>query len=193
MEPSELWADALSLKEALWFYGPEEQKVQYRDAGRNPDLTVYLEETMRRDLIYRIYNGELLCLGVKVAPDLGDSPELLPRYLFATPEIDWVKSSMRAFGRAYEGLRVLPAEQAREIEFSPPEQAPRQGRPPVLDKVREVVREAKEAGQLDGLSRKEQENLVRSRARQRYPLSFPKETQPSRTTILEALKAEGLS
>jgi hypothetical protein len=193
MEPLELWADALSLKDAWWFHGPEEQKVQYREAGRNPQLTVYLEEMMRRDLIHRIHRGELFCLGVKTAPDLGDGPEILPRHLFATPEIDWIKSTIRAFGWVYEGVRVVLPEQAREIERSQPEPAIRRGRPPVSDKIREVVRDLKEAGQLDGLLRKEQENLARSRARERYPLSFPKETQPSRTTILEALKAEGLS
>jgi hypothetical protein len=132
-------------------------------------------------------------LGVKTAPDLGDTPEILAKHLFADPDVNWANSTIRAFGRTYEGVTVMPAEQARDIDLPQPAQAKKQGRPQVLDKVREVVRTLKEAGQLHGLSRKQQENVIRARAREQHSLSFPKETQPSRTTILAALKAEGLS
>jgi hypothetical protein len=190
MESSELWPDALPLDEAWFILGSEEQKIQYRNAGHNQHLTVYLKTTMRRVLLDRIHDGELLCLGVRIAPDLGGIPEFLPQFLFDTPDVDWEKSTLRAFGRVYEGLRVIPRQQVSEIDLPRPATAKRQGRPPVGDKIREIVRDLGTKGRLDGLSRKEQENLVRSRARERYPRDFPKESQPSRGKILEALKAE---
>jgi hypothetical protein len=87
-------------------------------------------------------------LGVKTAPDLGDTPEILAKHLFADPDVNWANSTIRAFGRTYEGVTVMPAEQARDIDLPQPAQAKKQGRPQVLDKVREVVRTLKEAGQL---------------------------------------------
>jgi hypothetical protein len=87
MEPLELWsdADALPPDQAWWIFGSEEEKIQYRNAGHNPHLTEFLRVTMRRDLIERIYKGGLLCLGVKMAPDLDDSPEILPRLSIRKP------------------------------------------------------------------------------------------------------------
>jgi len=148
---------------------------------------------MRRVLLDRIHDGELLCLGMRIVPNLGDSPEFLPQILFEKPDVDWEKSIIRAYGRTYEGVRVTPRPLVSEIELPRPAVAKRQGRPPVGDKIREVVRDLGAKGQLDGLSRKEQEHLVRSQARERYPQHFPKESQPSRTKILESLRAEGLS
>jgi hypothetical protein len=74
MEPSELWSDALLLDEAWFILRSEQEKVQYRNAGHNRHFTVYLKTTMRRVLLDRIRDEELLCLGVSIAPDLDRYP-----------------------------------------------------------------------------------------------------------------------
>jgi len=193
MTPLEYWLGALPLDEAWWLLGAEDEKLQYRNAGGNVHLTKFLEETMHRDVITRIYHGDLLCLGVRTSPAPGDGPEILPQFLFANPEVNWANSTVRAFGRAYEGVRVIAREQVTDIGLPQQAQAKRHGRPPVGEKLREVVRHLQEEGQLDGLSRKQQESVIRVCARERHPTIFPRESQPSRTKILEALKAEGLS
>jgi hypothetical protein len=193
MEPLDRWLDALPLSDAWWMLGSEEHKIQYRKAGSNHSRMKFLESTMHREIITDIYYGRLLCLGVRTAPDLGKSPEILPQHLFASPDVDWSKSTVHVFGRLYADVRVIPCDPASAIESPEPAQPKKQGRPPVGDKLREVVRELNDKGQLGGLSRKEQENVIRARARERYPPNFPKQSQPSRTKILEALKAEGLS
>ena len=172
--------------------GPEEEKERYRDAGRNPALSNFLSITMRRGLIDKIFRGDLSCLGVEVSPKLGNSPELLQRYLFTNPDIDWEKSTMRAFGRIYEGVRVVSPQDTIDVKLPEAARPKPLGRPSVGRQIRQIVRELADAGQLEGISRKEQETRIRSRARELYPHSFPRPSQPSRTKILEALKAEGL-
>jgi hypothetical protein len=76
---------------------------------------------------------------------------------------------------------TLPSEPA-------PTAKPRMGRPPVLSKVREVVRELIDGNEFDNLSKKEIVTSIRSRAKQRFQALFPKPTQPSINKIIEALK-----
>ena len=54
------------------------------------------------------------------------------------------------------------------------------GRPPLLPKIREVVRELIDRNQFTNLSKKEIENIIRREAKQRFPASFPKPTQRSK-------------
>jgi hypothetical protein len=48
------------------------------------------------------------------------------------------------------------------------------GRPPLLPKIREVVRELIDRNQFTSLNKKEIENIIRREAKQRFPASFPK-------------------
>ncbi len=79
---------------------------------------------------------------------------------------------------------TLPSEPAPSIK-------PRMGRPPLLPNIREVVRELIDSNEFENLMKNEMVTLIRSRAKDRFPVLFPKPTQPSLNKINEALKAEG--
>ena len=79
---------------------------------------------------------------------------------------------------------TLPSEAAPLVK-------PRMGRPLLLPKIREVVRELIEGNEFESLLKKEIVTLTRRRANQRFPTLFPKKSQPSINKINEALKAEG--
>jgi hypothetical protein len=65
------------------------------------------------------------------------------------------------------------------------------GRRSVIPKVREVVRELMAGARFAGQTKGQIERLVATRARERFPVSFPKPTQPSRNIIYRALTEEG--
>ena len=211
---AQAWDDGYPLDQAWWVFAAAPERNQYRNAGSDR-LSDFYRDGMRRDLTGWICVGELIALGIQIAPIVNNDPEMIPRFIFAgTPDIDWDNSVIRAFGRIYEGVRVVSpdrlggktsrAEPPREAETpiattpsrateppSKPEQK-RRGRPPVDEALDEVVRELAGAGRLRGMSRKEQEAEVRELARERHPSPFPKPTQPSRSKILEALKRAGV-
>lgn len=209
-DPAELWPDAVPLRDAWWILGEEDQRHQYRQAGRNPALTGMIETLMRRDLLYRINEGDLLCLGIQISPILGDKPEILSKYLFGHPEVDWANSAVVTLGRAYGDVKVAQPQSVTSLsEAGTPSTtetvavgsagipsgkdiASRKiGAPRKIDKVREVIREFAAAGQLNGLLRKEQIYLVQLEARERFPSLFLKPSHPSRNTVLAALIEEG--
>lgn len=266
MDASKLWPDALALYDAWWILSPEAEKEKYRDAGKNPHRTVFLQRMMRGELVDRLHRGELICLGVRTAPEVGAGPEVIQTFLFSPSEIhiDWNKSTIRSLGHAYEGVRVVRPDAAhgvtqkrsREQKYprqrhhklrpasrkrrrlqranlksprhpsrrrklsrkatikplrqpskpkhsrqtkpkllrptTPQQPKPRLGRPPVGEQLQNVVRALIQEGKLTGVSRKQQEAIVRERARALHPRLFLRLTQPSRTKILQALKAEGL-
>jgi len=78
---------------------------------------------------------------------------------------------------------ILPGEPAPSVK-------PQMGRPPLLPKIREVVRELIDRNEFENLMKKEMVALIRSRAKKLFPVLFPKPTQPSLNKINEALKAE---
>lgn len=198
-----VWREALALHEASWLLGDEGQKDQYRGSGNNDALAGVLRKYLRDDLIDRLSRGELLALGVQVTPQAGHGPATIPSFMFHHSEVDWDRSAVTGYGRRYEGVSVARPEDALRIRRSktkrqvrPPASRPttdapkRLGRPPVTDKIREAVRVLRENGQLDRMLRKEQVDRVRAEAQQRDPMLFPP-PRPSRTKILQALKAEG--
>jgi hypothetical protein len=191
----EIWRDeALWLDYAWWDLGSPEQKEQYRNAGQNQSLTAFTKSTMKRDLLDRLATGELPAIGVQVAPTLGDGPEIISSFVFHQPQVDWAKRTVSAYGRTYESVKIVRGEHARKLgtahRRTPKAPAGGMGRPLVIDELRTVVRELAQAGELNRISRKEQENRVRARSQLHYPNLFPA-PRPSRTKILEALKAEG--
>jgi hypothetical protein len=85
--------------------------------------------------------------------------------------------------------RELPHDTPR-IKPTPSQKRP-MGRRSVIPEVREVVRELMAGARFAGLKKGEIERLVATRARERFPVSFPKPTQPSRNIIYRALAEEG--
>src|SRR4051794_40432188 len=111
--------DATPLADAWWLMGPDEQKEQYRSAGQNEGLTAYLEKYLRDDIIFRIHVRDLVAIGVQTAPKPGEGPELIPGFLFASPDVDWKESNVRAMGRSYEHVRVIRPEIIPRLEQVP--------------------------------------------------------------------------
>jgi hypothetical protein len=193
MDVTELWSSGLRLSDAWWMFGDPYAKERYREA-QNRGAMEAREKLMHADLFAGIRNGCFLALGIQVSPAIGNRPELIPEHYFELPDlldIDWRKSSIRGLGRAYEAVKVVQAPSGgpdTPLKVGPEKL---RGRPTVGNELREIVRNLKASGQLDGISRKEQETRVRSVARDRYPGTFPKPNRPSRNTILKALKEAG--
>jgi hypothetical protein len=193
MDLTELWSFALRLNEAWWEYGDPYAKERYlktHDRGAMAARKIL----MRADLLAKIWNGDYLAIAIRVSPNPGTVPEIIPSHHFSQPdfiEIDWQQSSIRAFGHIYEGVKVVAPPTEVRVTLIGSVEAKREGRPPVGSVLREIVQDLETAGQLDGISRKEQETRVRRLARQRLPRLFPKPNQPSRPTILKALREQG--
>jgi hypothetical protein len=191
----ELWRDyAVSLNEAQWLFGEPELKEQYRGAGHNEGLTASLKIFLRRDLLDSLARGKLLAIGVQVAPALGDGPELLPSFVFLQTEVDWDRSTVAAFGRTFQTVKVVDPRYSRKLDvartIAGDALQKRLGRPPIGEELRAIVLELANRGELKGITRKQQEHRVRRLAQDRHPTRFPP-PRPSKTKILEALKAEG--
>jgi hypothetical protein len=187
----EIWMNALPLHEAWWLMGPDEQKNQYSDAGGNLGLTKTVEKYLHDDLIYRIYQRELLAIGIKISPPGGSELELIPSYYFSSPIIDWDTAKVTVFGVVYEDVRVLSAGAGADLlairgkAVSGSEPTAR-GRPPEkMTALLDLVDRLASAGQLNGLLRKQQVILLQAKAQEEMPDLFIK--SPDRKTALKAL------
>src|SRR5579864_2985026 len=114
------WRDfnALRLNDAWFILGDPDHKEQYENAGRRQRLSAYLMITMQRDLLGRLADHELLSIGVRVAPTLGDGPEILPSFVFHNPSVDWKESRISAYGRVFEDVRVVHPKRDKAIRSS---------------------------------------------------------------------------
>lgn len=202
MDPYELWSSpyALRLSDAWWAFGDPYAKDRYRETHDRSGM-FFREQLMHADLIDQISGGAFLALGFQVSPVVAGLPEIIPPLFFDRPDIDWAESTLRAYGRVYEGVKLIErpadppgnsiepeqdgrviAEQAGGLIQQPAQEMPviqvdnqkQRGRPAVAGRLREVVRELATGGHLDGISRKEQETKVRALARERHPHHFPK-------------------
>ncbi len=72
-----------------------------------------------------------------------------------------------------------------------PSRKPKMGRPLLLPKVREIVRELIDHNDFANLMKIEIETLIRSKVKERFPEFFPKPGHPSKNTINKALVMEG--
>jgi hypothetical protein len=179
-----------------WFgFASEYEKEQYRNAT-DRDRMEALSIMMKAELIAKIRNEKLSCFGLRAAPNPSEGPERIPSFLFVElgkrgpllENIDWEKSTLRSAGREYVQVRVSTPQNIEPTNERP--EPPKIGRPRVDEPLCAVVRELVKSGQLSGKSRKEQEDVVREKARKDYPNLFPTQTRPSRGKILGALKAE---
>jgi hypothetical protein len=68
---------------------------------------------------------------------------------------------------------------------------PLMGRPPLVPMVCEVIRELMSRDAFTGLAKWEIERLIRRKARERFPTSFPKPDRPTKNTINKALSLAG--
>jgi hypothetical protein len=150
--------------------------------------TAYLERMMQRDLIDRIRKSALVCAGIKTSPTSANKPDIVPWFVLTDdPDIDWAKSKVCAFGQNFAAVRVLSRASHAPADEHQQKEKKKLGRPSVDAALTIVVTQLRCERALSGLSRKEQIELVRKRARNLFPNLFPKATQPSRPKILQAL------
>jgi hypothetical protein len=196
----EPWISGTPLDDAAWGFASEYERNKARGPHANLDVHYIL---MRRELLAMLLNGEVFAYGLRVGTPPSAGPEQISHHFFRDPKVDWGESSLVSGGHRCEQVRVS-AEQAGglgqetkaassgEVGKQPSAASARKrmGRPPVGEQLRSLVRELQQADRLSGKSRKEQEAVVRQAAKKKHPDLFPREGQPSRTKILQALKAE---
>lgn len=132
-------------------------------------------------------------LELELGPPCG--PEPFPGEQWQWEELD---ETLQNESRPSNGRSEFTGQSEREPlldkprrEAMPSQKRPGGGRPKVIPVVREVVRELIDRKKFVGLNGKEIEQLVRRKAKERFPASFPRPTQPSPMTISRALKEEG--
>jgi hypothetical protein len=120
-------------------------------------------------------------------------PEPFPGEQWQLEELDETllnepRLSSEPSGFAVQSKREPPRDTTRSEPT--PSQKRKPGRHKVIPLVREVVRELKDRKEFVGLNTIEIEAVVRRKAKERFPKSFPHPTQPCAITILRALKEE---
>jgi hypothetical protein len=108
MDPSDLEFYGVRLNEAWFIFADDEHKKRYRESGHNPAQGNFLAEMMKSHLLDKLQDGELQCWGMRLEPGLSDAPECIAKSLFSGDAyIDWENGVLRAYGRTYEGLKVV--------------------------------------------------------------------------------------
>ena len=167
-------------------------------------------EQMREYILAQLAKNKLEARGVQIAPEVGKERENIPSFMFRDlPKINWSRNSIKNLGREFGAVEVRrpnrESAHSREVRAiqkdtavgakssrpTLPSPAPL-GRPSVGAELLAVIQELVAEGKLKDRSRKEQEDVVRLRARNAYPNLFPTPSRPSRTKILQALKKAGL-
>lgn len=141
-------------------------------------------------LLQRLRADSLEAWGVKVKPNLGESPERIPAFLFkGEPKIRWTTNTIEHLGQRFEIVEIgrqnaLSQTSRRSTKVT----AKRPGRPRVDEEITEVVQELDKQGKFENQSEKGMVRLVQTSCRTKFPKLFRKNTQPSPTKIREILK-----
>lgn len=115
----ENWRTADPLDFAWFAYAPGEMKEQLQNAGRNPGRDATLRRLMEAEVSGQIGHGDLIALGILIAPDLEDAPRQIPAALFQahSTSIDWAQATVTGLGRTFAEVRVC-VPQTRQPESS---------------------------------------------------------------------------
>jgi hypothetical protein len=213
------WDEGVPLSFAWFGCASPEAKREYHLCEIDSRRMSYRLQ-MQSQALDDVISGKLVAWGFRGGAPPEEGPMLIPGHLFPrdredTADIDWFASSLRSSGHSFVRIRVakpeitalrkkratVPKVKQTESSLAPPvtpmpaiPRATRKkmGRPPVEKPLREVIRMLAEAGELKGISRKEQIAIIQLAARAAHPDLFLRETQPSRDRIFSALRAEGL-
>jgi hypothetical protein len=212
----EAWQNGVPLRDAWWTFAEVREKQLFLEL-ESEGLHLEMVQSLKDELLDRLYAGQLSAIGVK--SDGGGGPVYIQRHYFMkTAKIDWDKDTVGALEKVFhhvavEGERQLagqaltelglvdprprqsqpelePAAETRLSEPAPSRERP-MGRPPLVPKVCEVIRELMDRDEFTGLAQWEIERLIRRKARERFPTWFPKSDRPTRNTINKALRLEG--
>lgn len=113
------WLIADPLNSAWFHFAEPELQDQYRDAGRNPARTAFLDHQMKSELIYNLGYSDLIAVGVFHQKRQNPEPEWIAKSYFAADQldIDWDKNEICAFGDKIDSVRILVTDQ---IELKKP-------------------------------------------------------------------------
>jgi hypothetical protein len=100
----------LSLGEAWLLLADPWARATYRVAHGG---LKFREALMKSDLISRLYEGTYDAIAYMTKPKISNERKTIPKHLFEDPQIDWKKSTLRAYGHVYEGIRVVAARYER--------------------------------------------------------------------------------
>lgn len=157
-------------------------------------IPVYHE--MQEHLMRRVYNGKLTAWGIRTKPVQCIEHELIPAMLFFEfRDIKISKNTIEVAGQKFESVYFCSSHAIQKLnEQAANHTIPKAkiGRPPVIGEILECIEILKSDNLTSNVSVKELETRVRKKCRSLYPSSFPRETQPSKTKIYEALRAAGL-
>lgn len=123
---AENWQTADALDFAWFGYAPGELKEQLQNAGSNPGRDATLRRLMEAEVSGQIGHGELIAIGVLIAPELEDTPRQIPSALFQahSTSIDWAEGTVAGLGRTFAEVRVcLPQARPPEPMAEPAEPA----------------------------------------------------------------------
>jgi hypothetical protein len=204
-----LWQSAYAL-EAAWFQlGDEYQKNQFRNKRDRGQDTDYLEWDMKQNLLYSVFNEQLIALGLCIAPEKSEILRIIDPVHFDQPEVDWDKSEIRHGPWHFMKVHVRRYEQARIDEAggstaddtnekaddaTPPvdsshgaegHAARKRGRPPIIPELRDLIREIGPS-KLDGLSPMQRISLIRAEFKRLHSGRVPAEN-----TVRRAFREEG--
>jgi hypothetical protein len=184
-----MWAEAVRDR-------PEVVKgiLQYKRLNDRQSGRMHAREDMQKTLVVRLHNGSLLAVGFTPEGTLDASPIQIPiKALLNFRTFLWDVDRISAPPHEFTSVRIVPSRKLKSNVSNPERHSEsiRRGRPPVGEVLRAIVRELRQAGVFAGKLKKEKVAMVGGTARERHPTQFPRRTQPSPTTIRDALKAEG--
>ncbi len=209
-----MWEAACLLGDAWFQFAPDDEWDKW--PGRHalpkgwrgqPTVQDYenAKQQMRWWLLNQLRARKLQAIGLKVifhSSGVAYSPVLIPAHFADDNYVNWEKSSISEGLRNFESVRVVPAADMVQSEsgaaaLSSPKEASGDlatkpmGRPRIDNQLREVVRALHAEGKFAGRLVKEKEAIVGARARELWPNTFPRPSQPSREKVRSALGAEG--
>jgi hypothetical protein len=210
------WQNGVPLRDAWWTFAEPSKKQLFLEL-ESEGLHLELQRSLKQELTDRLYAGQLCAIGVE--SESGGGPVYISEYYFLkAAKIDWETGTVAALDKefyhvAVEGERQ-PADEAptrpglvdprliqSQLELEPvAESLPGEparphkrlmGRPPLVPIVCEVISELMSRDAFTGLAKWEIERLIRRKARERFPTSFPKPDRPTKNTINKALSLAG--
>lgn len=174
-------------------YGDNRQKeLQRKNRGDSASLAYQI--LMTGDIFARLYENKLKAYGFRISPTLSDGPVEIPSDVFEHHPIDLTEDNVSASGWTYERVRVVSIESQNNpkpeskagrapIERVNVKSVRDMGRPSTIPKLIVIIEELDRLGKFHGKLQKEIYSLVRYEARRLHPETFPRETQPSKSTI----------
>lgn len=176
------WQSADDIAFSAWEFAGHEHRENYRDSGRTPARSAWLERERLRMLSDALADGQLVALGISPDDDSLDIREI-PKNLFLSAElqIDPYKSAIAGLGREFRDVQICLASAPNPAKAS---KADSSGRPDYLAIVT-AAWDALKSANPDFLNRsKSTQNIELQEIVSRlFPAQFPGNARIGDSTI----------